>query len=76
MSCRREDILQQGRERIASIRAALNAMGYFCSGTLLRRMKVRQTELPLRRGSKRPPRPILQVGMKGGKLVHRVVSPE
>src|SRR5262245_42733794 len=30
----REDILQQAHVRIARIRATLNAMEYFCSGTL------------------------------------------
>jgi len=33
-------MVQQARERIASIRAVLNAMEYLCSGTLLRRTKV------------------------------------
>src|SRR5262249_14192956 len=40
MPRRRKDMLQQARERIARIRAALNAMEYLCSGTLLRRTKV------------------------------------
>jgi hypothetical protein len=78
MSRRREDILQQARERIARIRAALSAMDHFCSGTLLRRMKVCGKpgcrcahDLSARHG------PYYEWGhMKGGKLVHRTVSPE
>ena len=38
MPRRREDILKQSRERIAAIRASLNAVDYLCSGTLSRRM--------------------------------------
>jgi hypothetical protein len=78
MSRQREHILQQARKRIAGIRAALNAMDYFCSGTLLRRMKVcgkpncRCAQDPNARHG-----PYYEWGhMKGGKLVHRVVSPE
>jgi hypothetical protein len=78
MPRRREDILQQARERIARIRAALSAMDHFCSGTLLRRMKVcgkpgcRCAHDPSARHG-----PYYEWGhMKGGKLVHRTVSPE
>src|SRR6516164_2545325 len=75
---RREDMVQQARERIARIRAVLNAMEYLCSGTLLRRTKVcgkpscRCAQDPSARHG-----PYYEWGhMKGGKLVHRVVSPE
>jgi len=75
---RREDMVQQARERIASIRAVLNAMEYLCSGTLLRRTKVcgkpscRCAQDPSARHG-----PYYEWGhLKGGKLVHRVVSPE
>jgi hypothetical protein len=78
MPRRREDILQQVRERIAHIRATLNAMDHLCSGTLLRRMKVcgkpscRCAEDPGARHG-----PYYEWGhMKGGKLVHRMVSAE
>ena len=78
MPRRRDDILQQARERIARIRAALSAMDYLCSGTLLRRMKVCGKpgcrcahDLSARHG------PYYEWGhMKGGKLVHRTVSAE
>ena len=78
MPGRREDMVQQARERIASIRAVLNAMEYLCSGTLLRRTKVcgkpscRCAQDPSARHG-----PYYEWGhQKGGKLVHRVVSPE
>jgi len=78
MPRRREDILQQARERIARIRAALSAMEHFCSGTLLRRMKIcgkpscRCAHDPSARHG-----PYYEWGhMKGGKLVHRSVSYE
>src|SRR5215813_8128403 len=78
MPRRREDMLQQARERIARIRAALNAMEYLCSGTLLRRTKVcgkpscRCAHDPSARHG-----PYYEWGhLKGRKLVHRVVSPE
>jgi hypothetical protein len=71
-------MLKQARERIARIRAALNAMEYLCSGTMLRRTKVcgkpgcRCALDPSARHG-----PYYEWGhMKGGKLVHRVVSPE
>jgi len=78
MPRRREDKLQQARERISRIRAAFNAMEYLCSGTLLRRTKVcgkpscRCAQDPSARHG-----PYYEWGhLKGGKLVHRVVSPE
>jgi hypothetical protein len=78
MPRRPEDRLQQARERIARIRAALNVMEYLCSGTLLRRTKVcgkpgcRCAQDPSARHG-----PYYEWGhLKEGKLVHRVVSPE
>ena len=78
MPRRREDILTQARERIARIRAMLNAMEYLCWGTLLRRTKVcgkpgcRCAHDPGARHG-----PYYEWGhMKGGKLVHRMVSAE
>ena len=78
MPRRREDILMQARERIARIRATLNAMDHLCSGTLQRRMMIcgkpncRCTHDPNARHG-----PYYQwAHMKGGKLVSRMVSPE
>src|SRR5262249_30373859 len=74
MPRRGEDILQQARERIASIRAVLNAMEYLCSGTLLRRTKV--CGKPSCRCAQDPSARHGPYYEWGGKLVHRVVSPE
>lgn len=78
MPRRPEDILEQARERIAHIRATLGAMDYLCSGTLLRRTKVcgkpgcRCAHDPDARHG-----PYYEWGhMKGGKLVHRMVTAE
>jgi hypothetical protein len=78
MPRRREDILQQARQRIARIRAAINEMEYLSSGTLLRRMKVcgkpgcRCADDPDARHG-----PYYEWGhMKGRKLVHRMVTAE
>ena len=78
MSRRREDILKQARERIARIRATLNAMDHLCSGTLQRRIMIcgkpncRCTHDPGARHG-----PYYQwAHMKGRKLVSRMVSPE
>ena len=78
MPRRRDHIIEQARERIARIQAALDAMDYLCSGTLLRRMKMcgkpgcRCAEDPEARHG-----PYYEWGhMKGGKLVHRTVTAE
>ena len=78
MPRRREDILEEARDRIAKIQALLSAMDYLCSGTLVRRMmrcgkpNCRCAEDPTARHG-----PYYEWGhMKGGKLVHRMVSPE
>jgi hypothetical protein len=78
MPRRREDVLKQARERITRIQAMLSAMDYLCSGTLDRRTKVcgkpncHCAEDPSARHG-----PYYEWGhMKGGKLVHRVVSPD
>jgi hypothetical protein len=78
MPQRRDHIIKQARERIARIRASLDAMDYLCSGTLLRRMKMcGKPGLPLRRGLRRTSRPVLRMGTyERGKLVHRMVTPE
>ncbi|HEY0801833.1 MAG TPA: DUF6788 family protein [Steroidobacteraceae bacterium] len=78
MPRRPQRIITQARERIARIRAALNAIDYLCSGTLTERMKMcgkpgcRCAQDP---GSRHGP--YYEWGhMKAGKLVHRTVSPE
>jgi hypothetical protein len=78
MSRRPETIIKQARERISRIRDALNAIDYLCSGTLLQRTKVcgkpgcRCAQDPSARHG-----PYFEWGhMKGGKLVHRTISPE
>ena len=78
MPRRQEDILMQARERIARIRATLNAMDHLCSGTLQRRMMIcgkpncRCTHDPNARHG-----PYYQwAHMKAGKLIHRMVTAE
>ena len=78
MSRRPETIIRVARERIARIREALSAIDYLCSGTLLQRTKVcgkpgcRCAQDPSARHG-----PYYEWGhMKGGKLVHRTVTPE
>lgn len=78
MSHRPETIIKQARERISRIRDALATMEHLCSGTLLQRTKVcgkpgcRCASDPSARHG-----PYFEWGhMKGGKLVHRTVSPE
>jgi hypothetical protein len=72
------DSIKNVRERIAKIRAAIDAFDYLCSGTLLRRTKLCgspkcacATDPNARHG------PYYEWGhMKGGKLVNRMVSPQ
>ncbi|TCG05793.1 hypothetical protein BZM27_31150 [Paraburkholderia steynii] len=78
MPRRPELIIEQARERIERIHEALSEIDYLCSGTLLERMKVcgkpgcRCAQDPDARHG-----PYYEWGhMKGGKLVHRTVSPE
>ena len=78
MSHRSETIIKRALERIARIREALSAIDYLCSGTLLQRTKVcgkpgcRCAQDPSARHG-----PYYEWGhMKGGKLVHRTVTPE
>ena len=78
MSHRSETIIKRALERIVRIREALSAIDYLCSGTLLQRTKVcgkpgcRCAQDPSARHG-----PYYEWGhMKGGKLVHRTVSPE
>ena len=73
-----ETIIKKAREKIARIREALSKIDYMCSGTLLCRTKVcgkvgcRCAQDPSARHG-----PYYEWGhMKGGKLVHRTVSPE
>ena len=70
--------IKQVREKIGRIRAALTDIEYLCSGTLHKRMKVcgkpgcRCAQDPQARHG-----PYYEWGhMMGGKLVHRVVTPQ
>jgi Family of unknown function (DUF6788) len=70
-------VLRRAQARITRIQAAISAVESLCSGTLLRRTKVcgkpscRCTQDPAARHG-----PYYEWGhMKGGKLVHRMVSP-
>ena len=78
MTRRPETIIKKARDRIARIREALSEIDYLCSGTLLKRTKVcgkpgcRCAQDPSARHG-----PYYEWGhMRGGKLVHRVLSPE
>ena len=62
--------IKHTREKIGRIRAALTEIEYLCSGTLHQRTKVCGS--PLARHG-----PYYEWGhLKGGKLVHRVITPE
>jgi len=78
MPRRREQPAKQARERIARIQADLSALDYLSSGTLLHYTKV--CGRPACRCAKDPSArhgPYFRWGhMKGGKLIHRTVSPE
>jgi len=70
--------IKHTREKIGRIRAALTEIEYLCSGTLHQRTKVcgrptcRCAQDPLARHG-----PYYEWGhLKGGKLVHRVITPE
>lgn len=78
MSHRPETIIKQARGRIERIRQTFSDIDHLCSGTLLHRTKVcgkpgcRCAQDPDARHG-----PYYEWGhMKGGKLVHRSVSPE
>jgi uncharacterized protein DUF6788 len=71
-------LLRHARARISRTREAIRAVDYLCSGTLVRRMKLcgkagcRCAQDPAARHG-----PYYEWGhMKGGKLVHRMVSPQ
>ena len=70
--------IKQTREKIGRIRAALTGIELLCSGTLHKRTKV--CGRPSCRCAKDPSArhgPYYEWGhMSGGKLVHRVVTPE
>lgn len=78
MSPRPQTIIKHARERIARIRETLSTIDYLCSGTLLQRTKVcgkpscRCAQDPSARHG-----PYYEWGhMKGGKLIHRSVTPQ
>ncbi len=79
MSVRKQiQIVEQARKRIASLRAALSALDYVCSGTLVRRMMMcGQPSCRCKTDSAARHGPYYQWGhMKGGKLVNRMIAPE
>lgn len=78
MPRRRKTIIKQARDRIARIRARLNAIDYLSSGTLLERMKVcGNSNCRCHREPDGRHGPYYQWDhMKGGRVVHRNVSPE
>jgi len=78
MPSQREQAIKQAHERIARIRSDLNAMDYFSSGTLLQRTKIcGNPRCRCAQGPQRRHGPYYQWGhMKGGKLIHRTVSPQ
>ena len=78
MSRRPETIIKQARERISRIRDTLSAIDYLCSGTLLQRTKVcGKPGCRCAQDSSARHGPYFEWGhMRGGKLVHRSVSPE
>ena len=78
MPSQREQVIKQAHERIARIRSDLNAMDYFSSGTLLQRTKIcGNPRCRCAQGPEGRHGPYYQWGhMKGGKLVHRTVSPQ
>jgi hypothetical protein len=73
-----ERVLLQALERISSARKDLAAMDYLCSGTLLKRMmKCGKASCRCQQDSAARHGPYYEWGhMKGGRLVHRYVSPE
>ena len=77
-SRRPEALIAQARNRIAHIRNALSSVDYLCSGTLLKRLK--RCGKPGCRCAHDPDArhgPYYEWGhMKGGKLVHKVLSPK
>jgi hypothetical protein len=62
VSRRREDIVKQANQLIAGIRAAVSAMDYFSSGTLLERDGLQEFRLSLRSGSGWAVRSVLPPG--------------
>jgi len=78
MSRRSERIIKQAYERLARIRTSLNEIDYLSSGTLLERMKVcGNANCRCHRDPSGRHGPHYQWDrMKGGKLVHRNVTPE
>ena len=70
--------IKHSRDRIGRIRQAFAQIEYLCSGTLIERMKLcgkpgcRCAQDPLARHG-----PYYEWGhLKGGKLVHRVITPQ
>ncbi len=77
-SRRPADSIKHIRERIANIRNAINAVDYLCTGTLLRRTKLcGSPTCPCASDPAARHGPYYEWGhMKGGRLVHRMISPK
>ena len=73
-----EKVSLQAHARISSARQNIAAMDYLCSGTLLKRMmKCGKASCRCQHDPAARHGPYYEWGhMKGGKLVHRYVSPE
>ena len=73
-----EKVQLQAHARISTARKHLAAMDYLCSGTLLKRMmKCGKASCRCQQDPAARHGPYYEWGhMKGGKLVHRYVSPE
>jgi len=78
MTHKPENIIEQSRKRIASIRDELNGIDYLCSGTLHKRTKVcGKPGCRCAKDANARHGPYYEWGhMQGGKLVHRVVTPQ
>jgi hypothetical protein len=78
MARRPETTIKQARARIARIREALSEIDYLCSGTLLKRTKMcGRPGCACAQDPNARHGPYFEWGhMKGGKLVHRMVTTE
>ena len=78
MAHRPETIIKKAHERIARIRQALSEIDYLSSGTLLKRtMRCGKPNCRCAQDPSARHGPYFEWGhMKGGTLVHRLVSPD
>lgn len=78
MATKTERAIAQAQNRIAKIQESLSAVDYLCSGTLSKRMmKCGKQNCRCAKDPDARHGPYFEWGhMVGGKLVHRMVSPE